>query len=240
MDRGLLELHARIEQEHWWFTGRRVILERVIERYLPPPVRLLDIGCGTGGNLAMLGRHGEAVGVDTSPFAVEAAGDRSGLPVHLGSLPDALPPDLGRFDGVCLFDILEHLEDDHAALVRVRDLLVPRGLIVITVPALPWLWSRHDLSFGHKRRYLRPDLERVIAAAGLELVHCTYFCSFLLPPLAVIRLTGRLLNLRGGTDFGLPSAAINGLLHRVFAAETRLVLQGVLGIGSSLLAVARL
>lgn len=239
MDRDLLELHARIEQEHWWFTGRRVILERVIERYLPAPGRLLDVGCGTGGNLAMLGRHGEAVGVDSSAFAVEVAGERTGLPVHQGSLPDALPPDLGRFEGVCLFDILEHLEDDHAALATVRDLLAPGGLIVITVPALPWLWSRHDLSFGHKRRYLRPDLERVVTAAGLELVHCTYFCSFLLPPLAVIRLAGRLLNLRGGTDFGIPSAALNGLLHATFAAEARLVLRGALPVGSSLLAVAR-
>ncbi len=214
-----------------------MILQRTLEEHLPAEGRLLDIGCGTGGNLPMLQRHGTVTGIDDSPVAVKLAG-RFGVPVSVGQLPHALPAGLGTFDGICLFDILEHIEDDHAALLALRPLLATEGLLFITVPALPWLWSRHDIDFGHQRRYLKRGLEGLIQDTGFSLRHCSYFCSLLLPPIAAIRIAGRILGRELGNDFDLPTAGLNRLLHRTLAAEAPVVARHSLPLGSSLLAVA--
>lgn len=215
-----------------------MILQRALEEHLPGGGRLLDLGCGTGGNLPMLQRHGPVTGVDGSPTAVELAG-RFGAPVHVGQLPDALPDALGTFDAICLFDILEHIAADQAALQALAPLLADDGRIFITVPALPWLWSRHDVDFGHQRRYLKRSLATLIQAAGFQLLHCSYFCSLLLPPIAAIRIAGRLMGRELGNDFDLPTAGLNRLLHRTLAAEAPLVARYSLPLGSSLLAVAK-
>jgi SAM-dependent methyltransferase len=240
LDQSLLELHARLEQEHWWFTGRRVILDRVLDHYLSHPARLLDVGCGTGGNLMMLSQHGEAMGLDGSTYAVMRARELTGQPVLLGTLPGPLPADLGQFNAVCLFDVLEHIELDHEALIMARELLAPDGLIFITVPALPWLWSQHDVEFGHYRRYDRASLSRTLGLANLSLVHCSYFCSLLFPLIAFFRLLAPVLSGKQRQhDFEVPTAGLNALLHRLFAAEARWITVHTLPLGSSLLVVAR-
>lgn len=237
MEDKLLELHSRIERVHWWFTGRRAILRAALSRFLAPPARILEVGCGTGGNLEMLGELGEVVGMDSSPLAVERAAESTGLRVVTGSLPGPLP-ELFPLDAICCFDVLEHIEDDREALRALHPILRPGGLLFVTVPALPWLWSRHDESFGHKRRYLRRDLEELLGRAGYSVRYCSYFCSLLLPLVAPVRLANRLLHVEGGTDFSVPTLGVNRALHAIFAAEARLLFDRSLPLGSSLLAVA--
>src|SRR5439155_683450 len=136
-------------------------------RVLPPGrLRLLELGCGTGNVLAALAEFGMAVGMETHPD-LAAAARAAGLDVRPGRLPGDLVVEPGWADAVLLLDVLEHLDDDVAALVTARRALRPGGLLVITVPAYRWLWSGHDVALGHRRRYTARELSRVVERAGL-------------------------------------------------------------------------
>jgi len=216
------------------------VLDRVLGAHLPHGrPTIAEVGCGTGGNLPMLARHGEAVGLDSAPFAVDMARQNTGLPVWAATLPGPLPDGVGPFDAVCLFDVLEHIEDDGAALDSVAGMIHPGGLLFVTVPALPWLWSRHDVAFGHHRRYLQGPLLALLRDHGFEVLHSSYFCSLLLPAIVAIRQVNRLMGVEGGQDFDIPAAGMNLALRKVFSAEAGWVARGSLPLGSSLLAVAR-
>lgn len=241
MGEGTYGLHDRLEELHWWFTGRREILSSELGRLgLPPSARILDVGCGTGGMLPFLSRLGEAHGADVSSEALSAAARRCPAPLHLAPLPFERPLEAGLFDLVTMFDLLEHLDDDAAALRSVRrHALRPEGRLVATVPALPSLWSRHDEVFRHRRRYTRESLRRAFEGAGFEVERMTFFNSVLFPLIYAVRRLG--LGSRGeaGSDFTLPPRPLNWLLRRAFAAERHLLRAADLPIGVSLLVVAR-
>src|SRR5207247_517472 len=132
---------------------------------LPPGrLQLLELGCGTGNVLASLAEFGVAVGMEAHP-ELAAAARAAGLDVRPGRLPEDLVVEPGWADAVLLLDVLEHLDDDVAALVTARRALRPGGLLVITVPAYRWLWSGHDVALGHRRRYTARELSRVVVVA---------------------------------------------------------------------------
>jgi len=230
------------EAVHWWFAARRALIGRMIERLVPLPAhaRLLEAGCGTGGNLGLLRRFGSVDAFECEPGARARAQAKSGLPVAAGALPDAVPAGFGAggrgYDLIGLFDVLEHVGRDVAALNRLGGLLAPGGRILLTVPALPWMWSHHDEAHHHFRRYSRAGLIRTARAAGLRVEHCFHFNGLLLPVAAGMRLVKRL---SGSTapDDALPPAWLNRLLYRVFAAERHLVGRLALPLGLSLAAV---
>jgi SAM-dependent methyltransferase len=210
----------------------------VLDRVLPPPPRrLLDLGCGTGNVLESLGRFGEAVGVEQDA-QMRAVGRAAGLDIRPGALPDDLPVPDGWADAVLLLDVIEHLDDDRAALRAARRALRPGGVLVVTVPAYGWLWSGHDVALGHRRRYSARSLRAVMRAADLSITHGSYFNTMLFPAIAGVRLAKRLV---GGGDHDLhpPAAVLNRALERLFAFERHAVLRPGLPFGSSVLAVAR-
>jgi SAM-dependent methyltransferase len=182
---------AALQQTHFWFRGRRRLVDTLLRDELREPARVLDVGCGAGGTLRwLLDRGHEASGVDSSPASLEYAarlvpatslyrGDADGLP-----FPD------GSFDGVLLLDVLEHT-DDGAALAEARRVVRPGGWVLVSVPAFPWLWSFRDADAGHLRRYSRSGLEEVVRRAGFAVERLTYYQCALFPVLAVARLVGR-------------------------------------------------
>jgi SAM-dependent methyltransferase len=240
MDPQLLREQAALENTHWWFVARRRILDRVVAGLdLPAGARILEAGCGTGGNLPMLARYGEVFAFDASETARGLAAEGGNVQIAGGSLPDAIPFAEGKFDLVVLLDVLEHVEDDGAALRALRSRLKPGGRLLVTVPALPALWSYHDERHQHFRRYRKTELADRLRDAGYELTTLSYFNTLLLPLVAGARVVRRLSAGGRQDDLGTPSPWLNGLLKGVFGAERHLVGNIPLPVGVSLLAVGR-
>jgi SAM-dependent methyltransferase len=218
------QLHSRMEENHWWFTGRREILRQVIHQALPPAGQtILDIGCGTGGNLAAFASEYRCIGWDPSDEAIGLARRRypsvrffSGLLQEtLASLPQ--PPDL-----ILANDVLEHVRADEALLSQLVRAVRPGGWLLITVPAGMELWSPHDVSVGHVRRYERTQLERLWAGQPVSASLVSYYNARLYPVVRCVRFVTRRSGQAHGearTDFRMPPAPVNRLLHRFFAAE---------------------
>jgi SAM-dependent methyltransferase len=242
MEAHLYEEMARVEDHHWWFRGRRNVILSVMQQHLAarPGLRILDVGCGTGGNLAALRQFGQVEGLDHSEEALEFCRKRLGpdFPLHRGQLPDGLPP--GRFDVVTAFDVLEHIPDAVGALRAIRQALQPNGTLVCAVPAFQFLWSAHDELHHHQRRYTLSLLRQQMAEAGLRIHWSSYFNSLLFPPIAAVRVLQRLgpkREARSDVETAGPVWA-NRLLEAVFSAERFLVPRLRLPVGVSLLALA--
>lgn len=238
MDPAYVATHMEEDRLHWWFRGRLAVILASLRSALPPrPVRLLDLGCGTGNVLAALGQFGDAVGMETHPDLVAAA-RAAGLDVRVGRLPDDLVVPPGWAEVVLLLDVLEHLDDDAAALGTARRALREGGLLVATVPAYQWLWSAHDVALGHRRRYTAGGLHRLVETAGFSVVRLSYFNTLLFPAVALTRAWRRW---RGDTrhDLRRPAPALNRALERLFALERHIVPRCALPFGGSLLLLAR-
>lgn len=238
MERAVFDRMAEHDQVHWWYVARRHILSDLIEREIPLPdqARLLEIGCGTGHNLDMLGRFGRLDAIELDPEARTLASRRLGRPVADAALPE-LPgvPDRS-YDLIALLDVLEHVDGDEAALRSIGGKLAPGGRIIVTVPAYQWMWSAHDEVHHHKRRYSRRQLRSVAEAAGLRVERIGYFNSLLFPLAAAVRLAGKLVG-KDQSDDKLPPAPLNRLFRGIFGLERHLVGRVRLPAGVSLFAI---
>jgi SAM-dependent methyltransferase len=217
-----------LEDRHWWFRGRRAVIWGLLRRAgLPPSPRILDAGCGSGRNLVEFGRLGEAEGVDASEDAV-AYCRRRGLECVLRAPLDELPYDDGRFGLILATDVIEHLDDDRRALAELRRVAAAGARLVVTVPAYSWLWSEHDVSMHHRRRYTLRRLQARVAEAGWQPVVRSYFFSALLPAVAAVRTARRLApGRRGRSDLTLAPAALGRALELPVRAEAKLIERGV-------------
>ena len=240
MERHVYDRMRDIEQTHWWFTARREVLSAEIASLdLPAKPQILEVGCGTGGNLRMLAHFGSACGLEPDPASRRYAADQTGIEVIEGSLPDTPKRLRGRFDLVAAFDVVEHVADDKAGLAALRDLIKPGGRLIVTVPAHPWLWSSHDEAHHHHRRYRQESFRDLLDGAGLEIVRLSYFNTALFPVIALARLLKPVLGGRGNDDEITGPRWLNWILHRIFAAEASWLRRTDLAFGVSLLAVAR-
>jgi SAM-dependent methyltransferase len=225
---------------HWWFVGRRRIAERLIERFvsLPEKARVLEAGCGYGGNLAMLGKLGDIHAFEFDAAAREYASTLSRRPVAHGKLPDDIGFDSDRFDLIALLDVLEHIDDDVSSLSALGTRLAPGGSLFLTVPAVPWLWSEHDVLHQHKRRYTKALLRARLREAGFEPVRIGYFNSLLFPLALAQRLLSRFSRQRKN-DHAAPPEPFNAVLTSIFTSERNVLVRIPFPIGLSLFAVVR-
>jgi SAM-dependent methyltransferase len=231
----------RDEQDrHWWFVGRRRIVAQLIKRFVPLPskARVLEAGCGYGGNLEMLGELGEVQAFEFDDDARAHAASLLRQSVAFGRLPDAIGFEHERFDLIAMLDVLEHIDDDVGSLRTLLDRLAPGGSLLLTVPAVPWLWSHHDVLHHHKRRYTRAVLAQRLHEAGYEITGIGYFNSLLFPLALAQRLFARLLG-GGETDHAAPAEPVNSILATIFSFEGALLGRIRFPIGLSLFAVAR-
>ncbi|MEG3177810.1 class I SAM-dependent methyltransferase [Sphingomonas sp. RB3P16] len=224
MDRIVYDRMAAHDSTHWWYRARRDILADYLVREgnLPADARILEIGCGTGHNLPMLARFGRVEAIEIDPAARAIASARLGAPVSAAPLPELPGIERGTYDLIAVLDVLEHIEDDVAALKAMGECLKPGGKILIAVPAHQWMWSAHDVVNHHHRRYSKPTLGAAIAQAGLKHNGLRWFNSLLFPLAAASRIVGRLRG-KDDSDDSPPPAVLNTLFERVFRLERHLV-----------------
>ena len=232
----------RVEQSHWWYTGRRKILAEFVEKICRQVTdrrpRILDVGCGTGANLLMLSNYGDAEGVDLSEDALAFCRERGLDKVRLGA-GEELPYEDGTFDLVTAFDVVEHMDDDLAGLREMRRVLRPGGRVLLFVPAFMFLWGLQDDVSNHRRRYRLPELRRVLEQAGFEIERTTYANITFFLPILLMRQLMRLTGVKADSENNINVTALNGVLGGVFGAESWLLRFMNLPFGVSGLCVAR-
>ena len=235
----------RIEDGYWWYVGIREIASTILDKYLPRGrhLRILDAGCGTGGNLAMLQRYGDVFGVDLSKETVMFLKNRNFVRFATASVTD-IPYQDSVFDLVSAFYVIECLEDDSLSMLEYYRVLKPGGLLYIFEVAFEALRGEHDLAVGIKHRYTRRDLGRRLEAAGFQVLRTTYANTILSPPIFLLRRLRSLLSPvarpeEAKSDFDRAP----GFLHAIFKAtliiEARLLKIINLPFGVTVISVAQ-
>lgn len=220
------------EMRHWWIRTRFLYIERALAS-LGPGSRVLEVGCGTGQNLRFLrtesglsSRISQLVGFDPGlpPHALPPQGFGPNDQIQR-ELPDSLKS--APFDALIATDVIEHLDDDVREMRHWMQLLKPGARIVITVPAFPLLWSRHDELLGHRRRYTASTLKRFGNLSGLREVSVRYAFGPLFPAVFLIRTVVRRWLRMGSssmaqTDLQMPPFWVNRLLTKICTFEFKL------------------
>lgn len=234
---------ARLEAGNFWFRARNRLIAWAIGRYFPGARNLLEVGCGTGFVLAGIAAAFPALKLAGSEAASEGfAFAAARVPgASLMQMDARRIPFRGEFDVVGAFDVIEHIEDDRAALAELHAAVVPGGGVLITVPQHPKMWSEYDVRAGHVRRYRARELVSMTEEAGLEVVRITSFVTVLLPLMVLSRRAQR----APAADYD-PLAELriapwlNWPLEQALLLERLLIRAGVnLPVGGSLLVVAR-
>ena len=238
------EIHniAACETSHWWYLGMRETCMALLRPYIAGrgPLRILDIGCGTGGNLAALAAYGQARGIDPDPLCVDY-GRRRGLECSPGSMLDFEAPP-ASLDLITLFDVFTQVDRDMCprALPRIADALVPGGLLAFRDPALRVARGAHDRAASVQYRFTASEVGDLLSHAGFEPLRITYMNTLLLPPIVLARrLQETLFPALTASDVRATPALLNALGLGVLRLEKQLLRFTDLPFGVSLFAVAR-
>ena len=212
---------AQLEDEHWWYRERRHLLARAITGLAPG--RAIDIGAAGGGNTRVLREHGwDAVALEYGADGAAVAHER-GLATLRGDATN-LPLADDSLDLVIAFDVLEHLQDDDAAVAEVRRILRPGGTYLVAVPADPRLWSSHDVAVDHVRRYTRDTLREVLERNGFVVESMTSWNVLLRPVVALRRRKA------SGSDLETVRPVVNLGLRAIVTAERYLPVKAMPGV----------
>jgi SAM-dependent methyltransferase len=232
-----------VEGSHWWFVGRRKILESflepIVEKLRTPhsALRILDVGCGTGANIEMLSQYGEAEGVDVSDDALEFCRQK-GLKVQKG-LAETLPYADETFDLTTALDVVEHLDDDIAGLKEMFRVTKSGGYSLIFVPAFMWLWGVQDDISNHRIRYTKRQIVERLERAGYKVERATYANWTFFTPILAGRMIMKLTGLKPESENNITISGLNGIFGKIFGAERFWLKSFNFPLGVSVVVVAR-
>lgn len=243
MEQHTYAIMDRVEDSHWWFVGRRAILESflrtICSSLIPHPssLRILDVGCGTGANLEMLAQFGNAEGVDVSDDALEFC-RKKGLTVQKG-LAETLPYADETFDISTALDVIEHLDDDIAGLKEMHRVTKTGGYTLIFVPAFMWLWGVQDDISNHRIRYTKGQIVERVEKAGFTVERATYANFTFFAPILGGRTLMKLTGIKPESENNVNISALNGVFGKIFSAERFLLEKMDFPFGVSTVIVAR-
>ena len=242
MEGFLYDKFYAIEETHWWFAGMRRTFRRLLTDALRavPNARLLDVGCGTGIVLKEFGHLGKICGLDLAPEAVKYTKRRNPEGAVLQGNLLSLPVASGSVDAVLAFDVIEHIEDDGAAVKEIHRVLSANGVVVVNVPAFASLWGDKDEANHHHRRYNKRMLRNVLEAAGFRIERLTYTNTTLFPMIWCARQLERLRGARWNPEAEYhPSRWVNWTLLQLLYIEERILRRFDFPFGTSVTCVAR-
>ena len=232
-----------VEGSHWWFVGRRAILESflsgIVEKIRNPQsaIQILDVGCGTGANLEMLAQYGDSEGVDVSDDALEFC-RLKGLKAQKG-LAETLPFADETFDLTTALDVVEHLDDDIAGLKEMFRVTKSGGYSLIFVPAFMWLWGVQDDISNHRIRYTKKQIVERLEKAGYSVERATYANWTFFAPILAGRTIMKLTGIKPESENNITVSALNGVFGKLFGAERFWLRNFNFPFGVSIVVVAR-
>ncbi len=239
------EVMAAVEHTHWWYRGMRALTAAWLDPLYAAraDLRILDAGCGTGGNVDFLRRYGAVAGLDLAPLAVQLGARRAPGRLQRGSVL-ALPYRAASFDLVTSFDVLYHraVIDEDSALREAWRVLRPGGRLLLRLPAYRWLASRHDRSVHGRHRYTLGETRALLERNGFVVERGSYVNSLLFPLALVQRLAERLCPAAppAGSEMRPPHPLLNQLFGLALALEAAWLRRGrTFPAGLSVLVLAR-
>lgn len=231
---------ARLERTYWWHVGRLDVVRRQLQQIAGgrKNLRILNVGAGTGGTVDMLAAFGAIDHVDMADEAIAY--------LHALHIPNVIQADAVKlpyadntYDIVIALDVLEHIEDDLAALNEWRRVLRPGGEVVLTVPAYQWLWSEHDESLHHFRRYTASGLHALCNHAHFTVRTRTYIITLFFPIIVGYRAIRHFIKPKHSTSYVMLPAWLNWVFTKLVQLEGILVKTINLPFGTSVLMTAK-
>lgn len=238
-ERKIVEMFDK-EDTYWWFVARRSMVLSLLHTYVKRGTPLLDAGCGTGLLTKTIEHLYKVTATDFSETSLKLMRKRHPKArIIQTNLEKKLPFQSQEFTGVTLLDVLEHI-DDEKALTQLHRVMKQNGILLITVPAYPWLFSYWDILHQHKRRYTKEQLTEILQRKGFSIVHVSYFNTTLFPFILLVRMLKSIFQRHNESSdcYELPFKA-NKLLSQLFSLETNFVTTHTLPFGLSLLVVAK-
>jgi len=232
---------SRLESENFWFRARNQLIIWALRTYKSDASNFLEVGCGTGFVLSGIAHAHPKLALSGSEIFIDGlyrAAER--VPsAHFMQMDARRVPFVEEFDAIGAFDVLEHVEEDETVLAQLHRAIKSGGVLLLTVPQHPWLWSASDEHACHVRRYTRKEIEQKVRASGFTLIRSTSFVTSLLPAMMLSRILNRNTNFNATAEL-----KINTLLNNVFYGLMKLEICGIkvgfnYSIGGSRLIVAR-
>lgn len=234
----LYEDMYQTEDIHWWHAAKRDYIKLLISKYRNKDnPTILDVGCGTGKNMEELSRFGMVWGVDISDEALRFCKKRGLANVKKGEA-ESLPFERGKFDILCILDVLEHV-DDASSIREIKRVLTDSGYVIITVPAFSWLWSKWDEILHHKRRYTTKQLQDKLTREGFTIRRITHIHSFLVLPTLILRKIKQLTSSTYSSDFQINNSFLNSFFSTLSKLEQLWINRYDMPFGTSVLCIAQ-
>lgn len=245
MQKYLYEDLYNLEETHWWHKSKRELVTYFLEKYFSRKYnkskynKILDVGCGTGKNMEQLQKYGNVWGLDNSKEAIKFCRKRGLKNLQLASA-EKTKFKANSFDIITLLDVLEHT-DDNKTLKEMRRILKKNGILIITVPAFSWLWSKWDKVLHHKRRYNKNDLLEILRDNSFKIIKATYLYSFLVLPVFFIRKLKRRVFYKQEypSDFRLNHPLLNNIMNLLAGLEFKISEKIKIPFGTSILVIAK-
>jgi SAM-dependent methyltransferase len=230
-----------LQEKHWWFVARRDVIQSFMKLQMneSSTSKVLEIGCGVGGNVGLLSQSRNYLGIDMHRPAIDYCSEKFPQFNFQCTRVEDIPQEFSsnKFDSIYILDVLEHIDDQLAILKSTQNYLTQNGRILLTVPAFEFLWSPHDDFVHHVRRYTKNSLKKTLEEAGYKVERISYFNSILFPLALIQRLGMRLMKKKLSTHLSTPPTVINWLFTVIFAQEAWILKHTNLPVGLSIIAV---